>query len=98
MGFRVDEKGKVFTDRVTKYQVSVIARVLDLIIEGNVHLKPENRLKDELNDSEQFIAITHAQAMLKEGEPPLYTTDALIVNKAHIAWIFPRESNQPNRE
>jgi hypothetical protein len=95
MEYRVDEKGKVFTERITKRAVPVVACIGDLIVRGTVHLKPDNRLKDELNDNEQFIAITQAHVLEHRGKRALYKTEALIVNKSQIAWIFPRKPDLP---
>jgi hypothetical protein len=92
MDFRVDAKGKVFTERMTKDRMSVTAGIGDLVIRGILHIKPDTRLKDELNDGESFIAITDARVMTRAGKKTVYKTTALIVNKAQIAWIFENES------
>ena len=92
MDYRVDEKGKVFTYRMTKNRLPVTVGVGDLVIHGFIHIKPETRLKDELNDAESFIAITDARVTTRAGKKPVYKTAALIVNKAQIAWIFENES------
>lgn len=98
MEFRVDQKGKYYTTHVTKNAVSVIARVQDSIVQGTLHLAPDNRLKDELNGSETFLAVTDAEVWPIEGKRPLYSTEVLIVNKTQIVWIFPRESSSPEPE
>jgi hypothetical protein len=95
MDFRVDAKGKYYTTRVSKQSVAVVARVQDSIVQGTVHLAPDNRLKDELNGDETFLAVTQAEVWEIDGEHPLYTTEVLIVNKSQIIWIFPREPVQP---
>jgi hypothetical protein len=98
MDFRVDAKGKYFTTHVSKQSIAVIARVQDSIVHGTVHLSPDNRLKDELNGSETFLAVTNAEVWEVNGARPLYTTEVLIVNKDQITWIFPRETAQPEPE
>lgn len=95
MEYRVDQKGKFFTEHVTKRSVPVVACIGELIVRGTIHLTTDNRLKDELNAEEPFIAITQAQVSERRGKRPLYKTEALIVNKAHINWIFPRETDLP---
>lgn len=92
MDFRVDAKGKVFTQRMTKDRLWVTAGVGNLIVRGIVHVKPNTRLKDELNDGEPFIAITDARVTTRTGKKPVYKTAALIVNKTQIAWIFEDKS------
>jgi hypothetical protein len=92
MEYRVNEKGKVFTTRVTKRCLIVTACVRDWIIQGAIHLTGDNRLKDELNDSETFVAVTDAQVSHAQSEQPVFKTPVVIVQKAEIAWIFPHES------
>jgi hypothetical protein len=91
MDYRVDEKGKVFTTKVTKQGVAVTVHIRDSIIQGMVHVSPDNRLKDELNHGETFIAVTDAQVWTLNGTNPIYSTEILILNKSQIDWIFPRE-------
>lgn len=92
MDFRVDEKGKYFTQQVNKRSIPVVARVDDSIIHGIVYLTLHNRLKDELNTGEEFIAVTDAKVWAARDDRLLYETPVLIVNKRQIAWIFPREA------
>jgi hypothetical protein len=95
MDFRVDAKGKYYTRHVSKQSVAVTARVGDSMVQGTVHLAPDNRLKDELNGGETFIAFTNAQVWEVNGAQPLYSTEVLMINKGQIAWIFPREKTEP---
>jgi hypothetical protein len=98
MDFRVDAKGKYFTTRVSKHSVAVIARVQDSIIQGAAHLAPDNRLKDELNSGEAFIAVTDAQVWDANRSRLLYSAEVIILNKNQIAWIFPGEAERPDAE
>ncbi len=98
MEFRVDAKGKYFTTHVSKQCVAIVARVRDSIVHGTLHLAPDNRLKDELNGDETFLAITNAEVFALDGERPLYSTEVLVINKDRIAWVFPREDNESRPE
>jgi hypothetical protein len=98
MDYRVDEKGKVFTDRVSKLEILVTVRVDDAIIQGTLHVSSDNRLKDELNNNERFIALTQAQVWTLNGTNPIYSTEVLLINKTRINWIFPREESSMNQE
>ena len=98
MEFRVDAKGKYYTTHVSKQSVDVTARVQDSIVQGTVHLAPDNRLKDELNGSETFLAITNAQVWQVDGKQALYSTEVLMINKNQIAWIFPRDKVETEPE
>ncbi|MBI5035083.1 MAG: hypothetical protein HZB51_31550 [Chloroflexi bacterium] len=95
MDYRIDPKGKVFTSHVTKRSITVILSIENTIVQGNVYLMADNRLKDELNDGEQFIAVTDAQIYQPGSESPMYESSAIIVNKEKIAWIFPKEATAP---
>ncbi len=92
MDFRIDPKGKVFTTHVTKRSLAVILSLGNSIIHGKVYLMADNRLKDELNNGEQFIAVTDAQVYQLGSDSPAYESSALIINKEQIDWIFPKES------
>ncbi len=98
MNYRVDEKGKFFTAHVTKLRLPITACIGNWLVEGIIHLKSDNRLKDELNDGETFIAITQARVWAIGTSNPVYEPEVLIVHKNEIVWIFPRESAVPPAE
>ncbi|MBI5651915.1 MAG: hypothetical protein HZC40_15985 [Chloroflexi bacterium] len=89
MKIQVDDKGKYFTDRVEKASLPVIANIGGARVRGVVHLALDNRLKDEMNNGERFIAITAAQVWNENQDRLLFESDLLVVNKAQIIWIFP---------
>jgi hypothetical protein len=89
MTVRVDSKGKIFTDIVRKEEVPVLIQTLTNVIHGNIFLRPEQRIKDGLNDSpEAFIAVTSAEIYSPSGQL-LHQADFLTVNKQHIVWLRP---------
>ncbi len=88
---RVDLKGKYYTDHVTKRDVPVIAATNHNIIHGVVHLTVDNRLKDELNVAERFIAVTAAEVFDLTGKTRLYKSDFIALNKDLVVWVLPRE-------
>jgi hypothetical protein len=96
--YRVDDKGKFFTAHVTKLRLPVTACIGNWVVEGTVHLKSDNRLKDELNDGEIFIAVTQARVREIGSDKPVYEPEVLIIHKSQIVWIFPRESAAPPTE
>jgi hypothetical protein len=88
MTIRFDEKGKFFTDVITKETVSVVIQMTGFIIHGSVHVRPDERLKDELNYNEQFLAVTEAIVFDNQGIEK-YRSDFLSVNRDHIIWVIP---------
>jgi hypothetical protein len=88
---RVDDNGKVFTDRVTKDRVAAIVQTATHRVRGFVFCDRELRLKDELNASqEQFIAVADAEVL--EGDTVIQHTPFLTINKRHIVWLMPIDS------
>jgi hypothetical protein len=88
---RIDDNGKVFTDRVTKDRVPAIVQTATHRVRGFVFCDRELRLKDELNASqEQFIAVADAEVL--EGDTVIQRTPFLTINKRHIVWLMPIES------
>ncbi len=94
MSVRIDSKGKIFTDVVHKEEVLVLIQTLTNVIRGNIFLRPEQRIKDGLNDSpETFIAVSKAE-IYSPGGQLLHQADFLTVNKQHIVWLRP-ETERP---
>ncbi len=91
--YRVDEKGKVFTQFMHKEQLAVSVRMGGMEIRGTIHLTPGNRLKDELVDDKSFIAITNVQVLDAVSQQPCFQSQVLILNKQHITWILPQEQS-----
>lgn len=83
-----DEKGKIFTNIVPKTPVAATIQTSTHRIHGEVYIKPDERLKDELNHSEQFIAVTNAQIFNEQGEVA-YDSEFLTLNKDQIIWLIP---------
>lgn len=87
-----DSKGKVFTRIVPKDAVPVrIQTTLNLIV-GYIYLKHEDRIKDELELTDHFIAVTSAKVYRPGGELD-YEAAFITVNRNHIIWLAPE--NEP---
>jgi hypothetical protein len=95
MDFRVDQKGKYYTERVTKEKIQVTIATTTHIIRGTVHVMRNLRLKDELNNSEQFIAVTDAEVYELSGQTRLHGNQVLLLNKELVVWVLPHEESQP---
>ena len=82
-----DEKGKIFTEVVKKRPVSVHIQTSTHLIRGNFYLRLDERIKDELDKSETFLALTDAEIYdLKGGL--IYNCNFLTVNRLDIVWLF----------
>jgi hypothetical protein len=86
---RVDEKGKFFTERVSKGQVDVFITTSTGHIRGFIYVAHEQRIKDMLNShTERFIAVTDATSTAYDGSDVL-EVDLMTVNKDHIISVVP---------
>ena len=83
-----DEKGKIFTNVVPKTPIPATIQTLTHRIHGEVYMKTDERLKDELNHSDQYLAVTNARIFNSKGET-LYACKFLTINKNQIVWLIP---------
>ena len=68
MTFEYDEKGKIFTDIVSKVAIPATIQTTTHLIRGHLHVRRDKRIKDELDLSENFIALTEV-SVLGRPEP-----------------------------
>jgi uncharacterized protein YcfJ len=86
-----DEKGKVFTQVVAKQPTQVKIQTANHIITGEVHVRPDIRLKDEMNIlGETFIAVTGVVVADFQGVEQ-YRANFLLLNVHQIVWMIPTE-------
>lgn len=90
MNIHFDEKGKIFTDIISKDVVPATIQTLTHIINGNVFVQQGERLIDELSACDQFLAVTDA-VVLDHSGVILYAAGFLIVNRDHVVWILPKD-------
>ena len=79
-------RGKYFTDVVRKRPLRARLRTLDDVIEGTIHIDPEKRTLDELNEQTGFLAVTEA-VIQASGEK--ISADFIALNKSQIVWVQP---------
>ena len=97
MATEFDEKGKFFTDVITKQVVQSQIQTMTHRIRGYVHVRKGDRLSDEINQNILFLAITNAEIFTLEGEF-VYTSEFLAVNRDHIVWLMPIAEHQDRPE
>jgi hypothetical protein len=83
-----DDRGKIFTKVISKVPVRVIIQTSMQLIRGNIHVKPEERLSDELNLEEEFLPVTNAVIYNLEGQI-LYEANFISINRTQIIWVLP---------
>jgi hypothetical protein len=92
-----DEKGKFFTEVISKDVILSHIQTHRHHIRGYVHVRKGERLSDEINSANLFLAVTNAEIFNPEGEI-LYTSSFLAVNREHIIWLMPIEEHQEKPE
>lgn len=84
-----EDKGKIFTDIVRTQRANVVIQTtLNTTIHGYLHIRLDNRLKDELDMDEPFVAITDA-IVFDTNKTEMYKTDFIAVNRSQIVYLFP---------
>ncbi len=90
MSIEYDEKGKFFTDIISKIPVDAVVQTATQLVRGKVHVRQGERLKDELDRDELFLAMTDATVVGPNGEVQ-YNAPFLAVRRSQIIWVMPDE-------
>jgi hypothetical protein len=90
MTIEFDEKGKFFTDVVSKVAVDAVVQTTMQLIRGKVHVREGERIKDELDRDELFLAMTDASILGADGEVQ-FDAPFLAVRRSQIVWVLPDE-------
>jgi hypothetical protein len=91
-----EEKGKIFTNVVSKKPVDVVIQTNQHTITGKIHVRPDDRLKDEVNTPETFLAVTDAVIHDLNGKLA-FETSFITINRQQIIWIIPSNELKTNR-
>jgi hypothetical protein len=91
-----DEKGKFFTNVVAKIPVRATIQTRMQLIQGNVHVRKGERLKDELDRDETFLAVTDASVQDVNGKA-LFEASFLAVQRAQIIWVRPDQEEPEDK-
>jgi hypothetical protein len=92
MTIEFDEKGKYFTDIVSKISTPVIIQTTMNRIEGAIHVRADERIKNELDRNEPFLAVTDATVYALDGRMQ-WRCDFLSVQRSQIIWVMPRDDD-----
>ncbi len=88
MAAQYDEKGKYFTPVIPKTPIPVIIQMATHRIEGNIHIRPDERIKDEIDRAEPFLPVTEAVVYNPDGTI-FASTHFIVLNRTQINWILP---------
>jgi hypothetical protein len=91
-----DDKGKIFTQVISKKPYTVIIQTTRQTIHGTIHVRPTERVIDEINNSAKFIAVTEATVMDLDGSL-LYESSFVTLNRDQIIWLLPLDDMQVHK-
>jgi hypothetical protein len=91
MTFDYDEKGKIFTEVISKRPVYATIQTTTHLMRGHIHVRRDQRIKDELDLDEKFIAVTEVNVLAPDGHI-LFQAPFLAVNREHIIWVLPEQN------
>lgn len=86
MGFEIDKKGKYFTDVIKKEAVAAKIQTLTHLVDGEIYIRREYRLKDELDVPELFLAVTNATLYTQDGQVFL-RAKFIAIKRDQIIWV-----------
>ena len=90
MTFEYDEKGKIFTDFVSKVAVYATIQTTTHMLRGRVHVRRDQRVIDELDLNENFLALTDVSVLGVDGQV-LFQAPFLALRRTHIVWVLPEQ-------
>lgn len=96
MTIQYDEKGKIFTDIVSKIAVYATVQTTSHLMRGRIHIRRDQRIKDELDQKENFLALTDVTVLGADGQA-VFQAPFLAVQRAHIVWVIPEPTNNEEK-
>ena len=85
-----DEHGKIFTDVIQKKPVEVLIQTTHQLLHGYLHVRPDRRLKEEIDEPTNSLAVTDVTVYGNDGTAQ-YHSRFMALSRAHIIWIIPHE-------
>jgi len=96
MTIEYDEKGKIFTEVVSKVSIQATIQTTTHLIRGRLHVRRDQRIKDELDINEGFLAVTDVMVLKPDGQV-LFQAPFLAVRRSHIVWVLPDQNTAEER-
>lgn len=90
MNYDYEEKGKIFTDVVSKTAMYATIQTTTHLLHGRIHVRRDQRMIDELDLDENFLAVTDVSVLGADGQT-LYQAPFLALRRTHIIWVIPEQ-------
>lgn len=96
MTVEYDEKGKIFTEIISKVPIQATIQTTTHLMRGRIHVRRDQRIKDELDVDENFIALTDVSVLGPDGQT-LFQAPFLAVRRSHVIWVIPEQSQSEEK-
>jgi hypothetical protein len=96
MTFEYDEKGKIFTEIISKVPILATIQTTTHLMRGQLHVRKDQRIKDELDANENFLALTDVSVLGPDGQT-LFQAAFLAVRRSHIVWVIPEQDKSEEK-
>ena len=97
MTIEYDERGKIFTDIVSKIAIHATVQTTTHMLRGQIHVRRDQRIIDELDLNENFLALTDVDVLSPDGQI-LFQVPFLAVRRSHIVWVIPESKTNEEGE
>ena len=97
MTIEYDEKGKIFTDIVSKIAVYATIQTTTHLMRGRIHVRRDQRIIDELDLNENFLALTDVSVLGTDGQT-LFEAPFLALRRNQIVWVIPEQKTSGEGE
>jgi hypothetical protein len=64
---------------------------------GRIHVHRDQRLKDELDLDESFLALTDVSVLASDGQV-LFQAPFMAIKRAHIVWVIPEQNDGEEKD
>ena len=91
-----DDKGKIFTEVVSKVAIHATIQTTTHLLRGQIHVRRDQRIKDELDRDENFLALTDVTVLGPDGQG-IFQAPFLAVQRSHIVWVLPEQERSEER-
>ena len=91
MTIEYDDKGKIFTDIVSKIAIYATVQTTTHLMRGRIHVRRDQRIKDELDLDESFLALTDVNVLTADGQVA-FQAPFIAVKRTHIVWVIPEQT------
>ncbi len=97
MTIEYDDNGKIFTDIVSKIAIYATVQTTTHLMRGRVHVRRDQRIKDELDLNENFLALTDVSVLTADGQVA-FQAPFIAVKRTHIVWVIPEPNNGEEKD